>query len=456
MTSMKQTPLVAALLWALLLFAALFFVWPLWRAFFPLEIEPNEGWNAYLADMAVGPGPLYPAPDELIGNSYPPVSFFLIGGMSQLLGDAVYVGRALSLLATLALSVAAAVIVHLFGAKRPAAIVSGAWFAATMARFYERYVGMNDPQLLAQMVMAGGLCWFIWRRNTKRAVEPAVLMMVLAGFIKHNIIAIPISSLIWLTIEDWSKGLRAILVGAAAAAAGLLLCVWLFGPNFVADLQQPRVYHLMGALSSVRGAYYWFVGLLVWAFWAWSERRSSASRFTLLLIGISLLSYVIQRSGEGIDYNSQFDLVFGIAVGLGFAFEHLPRLFERKGWSPTFIRALIILVLLLRLIASPRLEFAYVLFSPEYRAVAASNSAVARAEAARIASVSHPVGCDSLMICRMAGKAYVFDRFKVSQMIATGRYSSQEIMARLNTQHVTIETIDPRARADSLNVRINN
>ena len=56
-----------------------------------------------------------------------------------------------------------------------------------MVRFYDDYVGINDPQLLAHLIMAVGLLWFISRYRADRSVEPAVLLMVIAGFFKHNV-----------------------------------------------------------------------------------------------------------------------------------------------------------------------------------------------------------------------------------------------------------------------------
>src|SRR5260370_13185033 len=83
--------------------AVYFMVWPVWRVGFPIEIAQNEGWNAYHADAAMGAAPLYPPTDTLIVNNYPPLSFYVVGGLAQVFGDALYVGRALSLMAVGAL-----------------------------------------------------------------------------------------------------------------------------------------------------------------------------------------------------------------------------------------------------------------------------------------------------------------------------------------------------------------
>ena len=439
-----------ALILILVLLAVLFLIWPVWRAFLPLQIDHNEGWNAYLADAAFGVGPLYPAPSELIGNNYPPLYPLLIGAFAELFGDAVYVGRALSLLATLGLAVTAAAIVRQFGGGRTAAILAGSWFAATMARFYDLYVGMNDPQLFAHLIMAVALLLFISSNKNKRPVESAILLMVLAGFVKHNIVAIPVSALVWLALDDWHKAPRAALVGIAAAVSGLLICTWIFRPYFVSDMLAPRAYHVDRALLFIRATHLWLPALLLWALWAWSERDSKVGRFTTIFIGVSLVSFVAQRSAEGVGYSAQFELVFAIAIGLGLAFERLPLYVGPIGRSAVPIRLVVLAVVLLRLIASTRMEFAYVVFSPEYRGLATDYSAITRAEATRLAAIPNPIGCWNLVVCRMAGKAFVFDDFKVSQMIATGMYSRQDIDSLIRARGISFESVDPRTYAFTL------
>ena len=169
----------------------------------------------------------------------------------------------------------------------------------------------------------------------------------------------------------------------------------------------------------------------------------------MLHIGASFVLFVLQRAAQGVGSNGQIDLVFAIAIGTGLAFDRLPLLLGWK-WEPTRIRLVVLAILLAMLIASPRMEFAYVLFSPDYRKLAADHSTVARAEAARLAAIPHPIACFNLVICRMAGKAFVFDHFKVAQMVATGAYSWNEIEAMTQAQNISFEAVDPRARMDSL------
>src|SRR5579872_1542085 len=144
----------------LVLLAVYFMVWPVWRLPFPIEIAQNEGWNAYHADAAMGAAPLYPPTDTLIINNYPPLSFYVVGALAQVFGDALYVGRVLSLIAVAALGALIAKVIMQLGGGRAGAAVGGLWFVAVMARSFNRFVGMNDPQLVGHAIMMAALAWF--------------------------------------------------------------------------------------------------------------------------------------------------------------------------------------------------------------------------------------------------------------------------------------------------------
>jgi hypothetical protein len=435
-----------AALWALAALAVLFLVWPLWRATLPLEVWGNEGWNAYHADAAFK-AELYPPSDGLVANNYPPLSYYLIGALSKVFGDALYVGRVLSILSTIVLGLSAAFIVRRFGGGRTAAAVGGLWFVATMARFFDLYVGMNEPQLLAVALMGVALAWFLARMDAGKAVEPAVLLMVLAGFVKHNNLVVPAVALLWLARHDWRLGLRAALVGAAAAAAGLAVLAYAY-PHFLAHLFMARVYHFDRALDSIGRLQFVLPAMILWGIWARAERGTPAARFTAWLIAGSVLSYLVQKSGSGVDENVQIEVVFATAVGIGIAFERLPLVLSR--WTPRRIQLIVVAVLLIRLLASTRVEFAYVLASPSYRALGAEYAAVVRAETARIAAFPVAVACSNLIVCRMAGKPLVYHHWKVMQMLDTRRYTHGDISTRVLAGRFVFETIDERTKASSL------
>jgi len=452
MTSVPAaTRLQTVLIWSIALMAALFLVWPVWRAFFPMEIWGNEGWNAYHADAAMrGAAQLYPPSDALIANNYPPLSYYVMGWLGRLFGDPLYVGRAVSILSTLGIGAAAAGVVRQFGGSRAGALLAGFWFVATLARFFEFYVGMNEPQLFGFAVMSAGFAWFWKRRADGRAVEPAVLVMVLAGFIKHNFITLPLVALIWLWLENWRLGLRATIVGAVASALGLAICAAMFAPYFIPDMLFPRTYHLARGLSTLGRLQFILPAMVLWAIWAWHARGSKAARLTALLVAIAFVLCLVQKSGAGVDENAQFELIFATAVGIGVAYDGLLRDPLRVGWSPRTISAIVLGILILRLVLSTRLEFAYVLFSPQYRALATEHAAVTRTEAARTAAIPGPVACSNLVVCRMAGKPFVYDRFLITQLVETGRMTWAQVEQLARRKAIVKDETDKRANITSL------
>jgi hypothetical protein len=144
--------------------AAYFLAWPIWRAQFLIEIWPTEAWNGYFQDAAAAGLPIYPAPDGLVGNNYPPLSFYAIGLLGKALGiDNLFVGRAVSLIALLAVAIEIFLSVRVLVGGRAGAAVGALWYLAMMARNQTTYVGANDPQLAGEAIMGAALVWFLWR-----------------------------------------------------------------------------------------------------------------------------------------------------------------------------------------------------------------------------------------------------------------------------------------------------
>jgi hypothetical protein len=434
----------------LALLAAYFMVWPVWRAGFPIEIAQNEGWNAYHADAAMGAAPLYPAADTLIVNNYPPLSFYVVGALGKVLGDPLYVGRVLSLLAVVGLGALIGVMILELGGGAAGAAIGGLWFIAVMARSFTRFVGMNDPQLAAHVLMMGAFIWLIRREARGQSGVPPILAMVVAGFYKHNIIAVPVTSLLWLIGRDWRRAMLPLAVGAGAAALGLVICVLVYGDVFLANLMTPRTYHVERALKGL-GRLQWILpALALWAIWAVAERKRDAARFTALFIAVAFAAYVMQWSGDAILDNAQFDLVIATAVGLGMAFDRAGETPFGRRHGATAARAVVVLVVAARLFATLRIEPALVLFDPSYRAQYYENARAVRAEAARIAQIPGPVACDYKIVCRLAGKPFVYDDFRAEMLVATGASQGLDVQGLMRAHGLTYAHNDPRGGIDAL------
>src|SRR5581483_9497908 len=423
----------------------LYLAWPLWRAQFPIQIDVNEGWNAYLADAAFGPQPLYPPPAALTGNNYPPLSFYLLGGLQRLGVDALYLGRLFSIAATFGLGAAVWRLMRILGAGQFGALVAALWLLATFARFYDGYVGINDPHLLGLAIMTGAFAWFVARERSGRAVEPAVWLMVLAGFIKHTLIAIPATALLLLLMHDWRRGLRALIAGAIAGAAGLVLCWLAYGPDFFADLLQPRPLNIIWSLNAI-GRLQWILpALAIGCCWAWLERSTQAAQVFATFAAVAMLAYLFQKMGDGVADNAAFDLAIAAAIGLGMAVERLPETPLGQRMAPETIRWVIFAIILVRLLASSRIDPYALPLSEAFRATVAGHAQVAREEAKRVAALPGKVYCSVAIVCRMAGKAFVVDGFKQEILIALNKQSRGEFYDRLGRNGIRAETIDLRA-----------
>src|SRR5215468_8161092 len=236
--------------WLLYILAVVSFAWPVYRAFLNVEIENNEGWNAYFADAAMGKMPLYPSAAQLITNNYPPLSFYIVGLASQLIRDPVLAGRLLSLVATGATAAAIALSVRRLGGTKVAAIISASFYVATMSRFFMSYVGMNEPQLLAEAIMAFGFLGFLVARSRDRGYVGPVVVMALSGFVKHNIIAMPLTALAWLGLNRRREFGKCVCAAAVVIVTGTAICYALYGQAFFFNMLSPRHYSVKRSLHS--------------------------------------------------------------------------------------------------------------------------------------------------------------------------------------------------------------
>jgi hypothetical protein len=421
--------------------AAYFMVWPIWRAQFPIEIWFTEGWNAYHQDAAAAGLPLYPTADQLIVNNYPPLSFFAIGALGKIFGDNLFVGRAVSLIGVVAIAVEVTLVVQLLTARWVAGALGALWFVAFMAHNASLYVGANDPQISGLAIMGAALVWLIARDRAREALEPPLLLMMVAGFWKHNAIGVPLAAVTWMVVRDWRSAVRPALVATSAGALGLLACRITFGAAFFENLLTPRAYSV-GHLLSQTGHLQWVaLGTLIWAAWAVSARQSYAAKFTATLIAWGLFSCLLQWLGDGVFGNAEFDLILATAIGLGVAMARTETswLARRIGAGPT--RDVIIALLVLRLVASGRQESAAVLFDPTFRLSYAEEAQRQTAMISEVAATPGLVMCwNNNVLCRRAGKAFAVDDFKTDQFIATHRFTAAEVDQMLRDRGITVFT----------------
>ena len=274
-------------------------------------------------------------------------------------------------------------------------------------------------------------------------------MMVVAGFWKHNIIAIPITVLLWLILRDGRRAIRPCLVGLGGVLVGLALCRAIYGDVFFANLLGPRKFAAWRMLLSLGRLQFVLPALILWAVWAWRERSTRPAQFTALFIGIALVVHIVQWSGFSVVNNSQFDLVIATAIGLGLAYQYAGTITAALGWSIARSRTLVVAIVALRLVANGHVEPALILFDPSYRRSVSEHAAIAYGQADEVGRIPGLVACSIKLICRMAGKPFVYDDFKAGQLVESGAMSADQLAELIMKERgITNVNIDPRAGAD--------
>jgi hypothetical protein len=424
--------------------------WPIWRAFFPMEIDLKEPWNAYHTDAVASGGVLYPDLNGLIANNYPPLWYYLTAALSRLGFDAIYVGRALSFAAILVLVAAIVLCIRHFKAAWPGAILGGLFFFGMMVRYADWYVGMNDPHVPALAIMTVALVWFL-RRDPRRGAELPILLMVVAGFVKQAIIAIPVMTLFLLARRSPRLAARAALVGGGVALAGLALCTAVYGHAFFKEIFfYPREISLSRGWGSLARIAPLLPALALWGIWTWHDRASEAARVSITFVVFTFAGFVIQKIGAGVDINAAFELYVAVAVAIGLTFDHIADVPLFWGMNIQTREVAVVAVLALGLIAAPGLEPYLLLTSPSYRAQFYENADLTRAENRRIAAIPGPVHCDILTVCRAASKAFVYDDFFIGQLGRVAGLTMPELRDRVWAVGFRREPVDLRTSVQPL------
>src|SRR5262249_1952471 len=153
------------------------------------------------AQASFATGSPYPPTQSMMVNNYPPLSFYLVGVVSRLTGDAVIAGRIVALAALLAVALGIETTARQMGCNRLEALFAALLFTAGLMLTTD-YAGMNDPQLLGHAVQIGGLVVVLREPRTSRAMVGAAALFTIAFFIKHNLIVLPAAVAIWLLLAD--------------------------------------------------------------------------------------------------------------------------------------------------------------------------------------------------------------------------------------------------------------
>jgi hypothetical protein len=397
---------------------------------FVFERNYNEGWNVYNTQRFLAGEVVYD--DNLWRvNNYPPVSFLVVGGLDRVVGDLLLSGRLVASLSFAALGVLAAMATARLGGNRSEALFAGACALGFSYLAAPDWIAVDDPQTLAEAIMLGGLVVYLSGPADRTRLAATAGLVVLAGFTKHNLPAIPIAITLDLALRS-----RRHLPFWLAACTGLAAILWGLtvlgaGGSFLAHVLQPRTFawwgvefHLFRFLTIFAAP----IALTV----LFSTRLFARDGFVLAAYGaVAVASGALLSGFEGASYNMLQDaaVFLGIAAGL---------LVHELRYVGAAVLGLVPLLLSLPILA--RVPHALAELDHPERVLRANRDAQRSflADAAYVADRHGAAICESLLLCHRAGQPFTLDPFNSRQYILAGRLDQGPLIARVAAQDFAV------------------
>ena len=394
-----------------------------------VPIDPNEGWNAYFAQLAIATGSPYPVGHGFLVNNYPPLSFFLIGGLARIFGDAIVVGRVVSLLSLGAVALGIAKAASQSGCTKEQAAFAGLTFVACLLLTSD-YVGMNDPQLLGHAIAVWGMIVALRTPRTSRNMVISALLLTIAFFVKHNLILLPLSLTGWMLLVDRRHAVTFIASGLIFLLIGIGAFRDAFTTGFFQQIDSARIYTLENVGAAALGWLPWAsvpvcgVLLLIWI-----GRRDQFAEFASIYAVVSMVGGLAFSGGAGVDANAFFDADIALAFCAGILFDRL----DNRGWATVGASIYLIpLAILLR-------ETDEGWLTPNYWLnPMAEDRRVAAQEIALLRSKPDPAICEMLSLCYWAGRLPQVDVFNMDQRFRTGAQSDTELTRLIDEKRFSI------------------
>jgi hypothetical protein len=384
---------------------------PLNALFVHIPLSYNEGWNAFHSLRLRTGGPLYPPVSPAIFINYPPLSFYIVAGLANLIGDDIVAGRLIALAALLVTALNVGLAARRLGAPFEIALATALAVFCFIALYFTDYVAVDDPQWLAHALQSAGLVILLHGRRGWRDLLLVAALMIAGGLVKHNVLALPIAVTLWLAIEDRKALLRWLISGVALATAALLLCLALYGSNFIAQVVGNGRTFTLDVLAHV--VVEWGPQLAPFvvaaAIGTWLARRDALGRFMLIYLIVALVVGIALMTGAGVIYNTLFDLVIAMTLGCALLLTHIVSAATNK----SIALALSLVLLAARFIMlAPNALASYQSVTTDLDQRDAWAAAIER-----IRAEPEPVACETLALCYWAGRPSEIEFFNYGQRL---------------------------------------
>ncbi len=162
-----------------------------------IPLDYGEGWNVVHILRLLNGNPLYVPLTALpiAPVNYPPLSFFIVGGISYLTGSVLPTGRVVSLISLLVISYLIFRIISSLVLNKIAALLGMLLWLTLMVSVAEKYVGSYNPQMLAHVFSLVSLYIYIKFYDDMSYIKILLISLFCCTgiFIKHMLIPIPLS-----------------------------------------------------------------------------------------------------------------------------------------------------------------------------------------------------------------------------------------------------------------------
>jgi hypothetical protein len=408
---------------------------------FIFERNYNEGWNVYNAQRLINHELIYDDNYWRV-NNYPIFSFLVVTGVNFLVNNLLLSGRIVALVSFFAVGVLAAVAIRRFGGDRVDAVFGGGCALGFCYLIAPAWIAVDDPQTLGEAIMLGALVSYLSRPPDRLSLLRTALLMTLAGFIKHNLVAIPLA----ITFDIAIRSPRRLpfwfgcCAGLAVNCLGLTYLV--AGGTFIDHLLSPRLFTWHGAryhlMKYLRLGEFPLAVILLFA-----RAIFPGDRRVLAAYGIVSISAATIFSGvEGTSYNMFQDAAVFLAVAAGVMLHGLRNRMVAGVLAHERV-AKVALAFAPLLLAQPILTRSPQAFAQIHHAGGlleidrqAERSFLAEAE--YISKKHGPAICESLLLCYRSGQPFTLDPFNSRQFILAGRLNQNDMIRRIAAKEFAV------------------
>jgi hypothetical protein len=380
--------------------------------FLRVPLDPDEGWNAYHAAAAMAGRGLYPRGDTFFFNNYPPLSYYVVGTFGSFIGDNIFGGRLVALLALAAVVVAIVLLAREAKCRWTAAAFGGLFFAAVLLLFTD-YVGMDDPQLLGHALQLGGFLLIVSPTRSLANIAFAALLFVGGVFVKHNLLVLPAAAFLWLvSTENRRHAFYLGFLGYVFGYSYLVTADVMLKTRLLFEVFSPRVWSFSNLVHGLTQALPWLVlpaaGIVLLVM---RERKDRFVRFAAIYASLALVAALASLGGDGVDANAWFD--FAIASSLIIAL-----LLERAAALQWEGPAVAVLVAPLGVVLCLSIDADW-LAADFWLHPMRDEAAAAEADIAFLKTQKGDAICETLALCYWAGKPPAVDIFNLGEAYAT-------------------------------------